>query len=280
MVVTIVAHRWQHGAVMALKVDLLLDPFGARWADFRAAAVAAEEAGFDGIWTWDHLAGRVHRREHVLECWTLLSALAEVTSRVMIGPLVLNVANRDPGTLAAMAATLQEVSNGRLILGLGAGGGKDTPYAAEQIALKRTVPSDDVRRRMVEDAVRIIRGCWTGAGLGFQRPDPRPPIIIGAFGPKMAELSGRVGDGINTQAFNPHLGDLLKEARTAAGERPFLATVFGALDDKWLDPRTAQRRKLDDLGVDRLILLADQRYGPDALRIAGEILRRERPQRT
>ena len=77
---------------------------------------------------------------------------------------------------------------------------------------------------MVEDAVRIIRGRWTGAGLGFQRPDPRPPIIIGAFGPKMAEFSGRVGDGINTQAFNPHLGDLLKEARTAAGERPFLAT--------------------------------------------------------
>ena len=64
---------------MALKVDLSLDPFGARWADFRAAALAEEEAGFDGIWTRDHLAGRVHRREHVLECWTLLSALAEVT---------------------------------------------------------------------------------------------------------------------------------------------------------------------------------------------------------
>jgi len=265
---------------MALQVDLLLDPFGARWADLRSAALAAEEAGFDGIWTWDHLAGRVHRRDHVLECWTLLSALAEATERVMLGPLVLNVANRDPGTLATMAATLQDVSGGRLLLGIGAGGGRDTPYAAEQIALRRPVPPDAERRRMVEEAVRVIRSCWTGAGLGFLRPDPRPPIVIGAFGPKMAELAGRVGDGINTQAFNPRLEDLLRTARRAAGERPFLATVFGALDDKWLDSRTPQRRRLDELGVDRLVLLVDQRYGPEALRIAGELLRRQRPPRS
>ena len=263
----------------ALQVDILVDPFGAHWPDVRATAIAAEASGFDGIWTWDHLAGRVHRKEHVLECWTLLTALAGVTERVMLGPLVLNVANRDAGTLAAMAATFQELSNGRLLLGLGAGGGRDTPYAAEQIALRRPVPPDSVRRRNVEEAVRLLRSCWTGAGLGFQRPDPRPPVIIGAFGPKMAELAGRVGDGINTQAFNPQLPDLLARARAAAGDRPFLATVFGALDDKWLDGRTPQRRRLDALGIDRLILLVDRRYGPDAIRIAGELLRRERPRR-
>ena len=265
---------------MALQVDLLIDPFGAQFAQVRATAVAAEAAGFDGIWTWDHLAGRVHRREHVLECWTLLAGLALVTDRVMLGPLVLNVANRDPGTLAAMAATFQEMSSGRLLLGIGAGGGRDTPYAAEQIALKRPVPPDPVRRRHVEETVRVLRSCWTGAGLGFQRPDPRPPIIIGAFGPKMAELAGRVGDGINTQAFNPQLAELLTRARVSAGDRPFMTTVFGALDDKWLDARTAQRRRLDTLGIDRLILLVDQRYGPDAIRIAGELLHRERPRRS
>ena len=264
---------------MALQVDLLLDPFGAHWSQVLAIAHAAESSGFDGIWTWDHLAGRVHRKEHVLECWTLLAGLASVTDRVMLGPLVLNVANRDPGTLAAMAATFQEISHGRLLLGIGAGGGRDTPYAAEQIALRRPVPPDPVRRRQVEEAVRVLRSCWTGAGLGFQRPDPRPPVIIGAFGPKMAELAGRVGDGINTQAFNPHLPDLLGRARALAGDRPFLATVFGALDDRWLDARTPERRRLDTLEIDRLILLVDQRYGPTEIKIAGELLRRERPRR-
>src|SRR5215207_8624480 len=116
---------------MPLRTDLLFDPFDAGWAELRAAALAAEEAGFDGVWTWDHLAGGVHRQARVLECWTVLSALAGVLRRVSLGPLVLNVANRPPGLLATMAATLQEVSGGRLLLGLGAGGGASTPYAAE-----------------------------------------------------------------------------------------------------------------------------------------------------
>ena len=114
---------------MTLRTDLLLDPFGGRVADAVTRRQAAEDAGFDGIWTWDHLAGRVHGASHVLECWTLLTTIAANTERVAIGPLVLNVANREPGVLAVMAATLQEASGGRLLLGIGAGGGHDTPYA-------------------------------------------------------------------------------------------------------------------------------------------------------
>src|SRR5919198_6203949 len=114
-----------------MKTDLLLIPMSARWAEMRAAALAAEAAGFDGLWTWDHLrdpdgaAG-----PGVPEAWTTPSALAEVTRRVMLGPLVLNVANRPPGVLANMAATLQTISGGRLLLGLGAGGSRPPPYAA------------------------------------------------------------------------------------------------------------------------------------------------------
>src|SRR5438094_10138770 len=125
--------------VSILHTDLLLDPFDAEWRNLRDAAVAADEAGFDSVWTWDHLMGGVHRAGHVLECWTILTALAAVTQRVAIGPLVLNVANRQPGVLAVMAATLQQVSHGRLVLGLGAGGGADTPYSAEQLAFGRQV---------------------------------------------------------------------------------------------------------------------------------------------
>ncbi len=110
-------------------VDLLFDPFGATWDEVRDGAVAAEQAGFDGLWLYDHLAGSVHGAGRVVECWTTLTAIAAIVPRIMVGPLVLNVANRDAGTLAVMAATLQEVSGGRLLLGIGAGGGRATPYA-------------------------------------------------------------------------------------------------------------------------------------------------------
>src|SRR5579862_3378585 len=132
-------------------IDLLFDPFGVSWRDVREGAIAAEGEGFDGVWLYDHLAGSVHRERHVLESWTTLTAIAAVVPRIAIGPMVLNVANRDPGTLAVMAATLQEVSEGRLLLGLGAGGGLDTPYASEQHALGRSVLGDVKRRTAVEN---------------------------------------------------------------------------------------------------------------------------------
>ncbi|HEY2592811.1 MAG TPA: LLM class flavin-dependent oxidoreductase, partial [Chloroflexota bacterium] len=172
-----------------LATDVLLDPFDVGWTEFLAAAEAARAAGFDGIWTWDHLAGQVHQARSVLECWTALSALASRIPDIAVGPLVLNVANRDPRMLAAMAATLQAVAGGRLLLGLGAGGGQDTPYAGEQRALGRAVAADAVRRRHVAEAVQVMRQLWTGqsqasaepslyplgTGRGFLRPDPPPP---------------------------------------------------------------------------------------------------------
>src|ERR1700730_8592869 len=201
-----------HGSrVHGVRVDVLLDPFDATWVDVRDAALVAEESGFDGVWTWDHLAGSVHRAPRVLECWTTLTALAATVPRMTIGPLVLNVANRDPGTLAVMAATLQEVSGGRLLLGLGAGGGLDTPYAAEQQALGREVAGDRGRRQLLEAGIATLREVWTGRAGGASAFRPyvyAPPIVGGAFGQKMAELAGRVGDGINLQAGHPELGRL------------------------------------------------------------------------
>jgi alkanesulfonate monooxygenase SsuD/methylene tetrahydromethanopterin reductase-like flavin-dependent oxidoreductase (luciferase family) len=263
-----------HSPSRPLATDLLLDPFDITWHEFSAAAQAARDEGFDGIWTWDHLAGQVHRAQTVLECWTALAAVAGRVSDVAIGPLVLNVANRDPRMLAVMAATLQEVTGGRLLLGLGAGGGHMTPYASEQQAFGRTVAADPVRRRHVEQAVHVIRQLWTGqarpiakadlyplgSGRGFPRPDPPPPIVIGAFGPKMAELAGRVGDGLNTQAWHPQLAGLLDAARSAhvtADRDParFLVTVFAGLESRWLDERKPERRRLRELGVDRLMLI-------------------------
>ena len=249
-----------------MRVDLLLDPFGARWEEMRDAGLLAEESGFDGLWTWDHLAGSVHRASGVLECWTTLTALAATVPRVTVGPLVLNVANRDPGTLAVMAATLQQVSGGRLLLGMGAGGGTDTPYATEQQALGRQVAGGRGRRRQVEAAISTLREVWSGragGASGFLRPDPEPPVVVGAFGPKMAELAGRLGDGINLQA-GPDLGRLAgiaKDAFRNRGKEPdgFLVTAFAGLDERWVRAGSAEQARLAAAGVDRLILLVSPR---------------------
>src|SRR6266576_653524 len=146
-----------------MKTDLLLIPMSARYRDMRAAAIAAEEAGFDGLWTWDHLRDPDGESgPGVPEAWTTLTALAEATRRIALGPLVLNVANRHPGLLANMAATLQAVSGGRLLLGIGAGGSQRTPYAAEQRAIGRAVEPDQVRAERVVQAIAVLRRLWAG----------------------------------------------------------------------------------------------------------------------
>lgn len=261
-------------SVGPMRIDLLLDPFGATWPAVAEVAEAAEALGFDGLWTWDHLAGQVHGAPHVLEAWTVLSALAARTRRVTIGPLVANVANRRPGVLAVMAATLQHVSAGRLVLGLGAGGGAGTPYTREQAAFGAEVPGDSRRRQEVADTVAVCRQVWSGrtvptelpttalgAGGGFLRPDPPPPIVLGGFGPAMAELAGRVADGFNTQAGHPDLARLTaiaREAHERSGRAgPFEVSGFAGLDPGWVDAAASH--------LDRLILIVDPTDGPAPL---------------
>jgi len=260
-----------------MKTDLLLIPMSARYRDMRAAAVAAEEAGFDGLWTWDHLRDPDgDSGPGVPEAWTTLTALAEATRRIMLGPLVLNVANRHPGVLANMAATFQAVSGGRLLLGIGAGGSQRTPYAAEQRAIGQSVERDEVRARKVVEAIELIRRLWSGQA-GFLRPEPPPPIIVGGFGPRMAGIAGRHGDGFNTQAMHPRLADLSRIAREeyqASGRDPnaFLLTVFAGLDGRWLDSTSRARQNLERIGVARLILLTEPPYDPGEIREAGKML--------
>ncbi len=241
-----------------MKTDLLLIPMSARYRDMRAAAVAAEQAGFDGLWTWDHLRDSDSESgPGVPEAWTTLTALAEATQRISLGPLVLNVANRHPGVLANMAATFQAVSGGRLLLGIGAGGSQ------------------------VVEAIELMRRLWSGHA-GFLRPDPPPPIIVGGFGPRMAGIAGRYGDGFNTQAMHPKLADLARIARdehTKSGRNAadFVLTVFAGLDERWLDPTSRARQMLERVNVDRLILLLEPPFDPEEIRQAGRILTSTQP---
>ena len=273
-----------------MKTDLLLIPMGARWAEMRSAAVAAEEAGFDGLWTWDHLRDPDGDPAGVPECLTTLAALAEVTKRVTLGPLVLNVSSRHPGLLANMAATLQQISSGRFILGLGAGGSKQTPYAREQEALGLIVERDGIRAERVAEAAQVLRRLWSGdassfAGThyrldrpaGYLRADPPPPIVIGGFGPRMAALAGTHGDGFNTQARHPQLADLARiarEAHAASGRDParFSLSVFAGLAPAWLRSDSESRVTLTRHQVDRLILLIQAPYDASQIRAAGRLL--------
>jgi alkanesulfonate monooxygenase SsuD/methylene tetrahydromethanopterin reductase-like flavin-dependent oxidoreductase (luciferase family) len=273
-------------------IDLLLVPFGASYADLRAAALTAEEAGFNGLWTFDHFREPVpYPGAPVPECWTVLSALAEATSSLQLGPLVLNVANRKPGLLANMAATLQQVSGGRLILGLGAGAGPNTPYTAEQTMIGQEVADDRERVEQVAETAQVIRLLWGGGPAefngkhfrlqrpsGFLKPDPSPPIVLGGFGRRMARIAGRYADGINAPARLPGFAALIETARqerlaahnTLDG---FEVSAFTGLNQTWLNPASPDRADLDRLGVSRLILQVQMPYPLDQIRQAGARLR-------
>jgi alkanesulfonate monooxygenase SsuD/methylene tetrahydromethanopterin reductase-like flavin-dependent oxidoreductase (luciferase family) len=250
-------------------LDLLVDPFDAEWSQVRDLALAAEERGWSGVWTWDHLSGTTHDQDHVLEGWTVLSALAAVTSRVALGPLVLNPANRDASLVAQMAATLQDVSGGRLLLGIGAGTGPTGAYAAEQYAVGRTPAHDPERRDALVEYVGTLRQAWTGTlgGLGgFLPPDPPPPVVVAAFGPKLGAIAGQVGDGLNTHAALPGLEALVDVARSSSREPDaYLVTAFAGIAPAWLDPDSPERRRLAAVGCDRLQLVVRPHDDPESL---------------
>ncbi len=178
------------------------------YTEIRDLALGAEAAGFDSVWLYDHLLYRFGdplTTRGVWEIWTLLSALAEATERVEVGALVLCVPFRNPALLAKMADTLEEVSGGRFILGLGAGWHKPEFDAFG-------FPFDHKVDRF-EEALGIIlplmrEGKVDFSGTYYRAEDcelrPRgsrpggPPILIGASGPRMLRLTAQHADQWNT----------------------------------------------------------------------------------
>lgn len=208
-----------------------------RWPELRAIARTAEQAGFDSIWLGDHLLYRYPSGETrgPWEAWTTLAGLAEATELVALGPLVAATAFHSPFMLAKQAATVDEISGGRLVLGLGAGW-NDTEFAALGAPF-------DHRISRFEEAFTIVRtllgsGYIDFAGEYFTAREaellPRParpggpPILIGSSGPRMlaatlpyaAAWNAWYADTGNSPGGVARLRSIVDEAATAAGRDP------------------------------------------------------------
>src|SRR5215212_2528854 len=159
-----------------------------------------DEAGYAGVWAWDHFMGRGDVSVPVVEGPTILAMAAGATRRITVGTFVANVMNRHPAVLARMASTLQIASGGRFVLGIGIGG-----HPKEHAAYGMEFPAAPERVARLEEAVAVIRALWTGGPVSresayyplvdaaaFPVPEPAPPIILGGETPAGARLAGRV----------------------------------------------------------------------------------------
>jgi probable F420-dependent oxidoreductase len=223
---------------IGLMLPLAADETGG-FADLRAMALAAEATGLDSVWGADHLVFR--DREGAVfgihECWTVLTAVAAITSRVEIGPMVLALPFRNPALVAKMAAELDEVSGGRLILGIGCGWHEpefdafDYPF--------------DHRVGRFEEAVQILApllrgetvtfsGRWHAARNATLLPPPvregGPPVLIAGKMPRMLRIVAQHAAQWNAAWFGfPAEADVL---------RTRLADLLEALEKAGRDPAT------------------------------------------
>jgi alkanesulfonate monooxygenase SsuD/methylene tetrahydromethanopterin reductase-like flavin-dependent oxidoreductase (luciferase family) len=169
----------------------------ARWAELREMTRLAEDIGLDSVWVGDHYLYRDHRGTlGPWEAWTQLGAIAAVTSRITIGPLVAATSFHRPGVLAKMALTVDEISGGRLVLGLGAGW-NEPEYRAFDFPF-------DERVSRFEEAFTIVRTLLRDGRIDFAGRfhtlrdcellprGPRaggPPLMVGSIGPRMLRIT-------------------------------------------------------------------------------------------
>jgi alkanesulfonate monooxygenase SsuD/methylene tetrahydromethanopterin reductase-like flavin-dependent oxidoreductase (luciferase family) len=158
---------------------------------------------FDSLWVFDHTMGFGDLASPFLECWTTMTWLAARFPKVLVGSLVMAAGFRHPPLLAKMGASLQALSEGRFVLGIGAGWRR-----AEYEAYGYPYPSNAVRIAQLDEAVRIIRLMWTETAPSFQgkhyevneaycfpKSNPMPPIMIGGVGEQlMLPLIARLAD--------------------------------------------------------------------------------------
>jgi len=216
----------------------------AGWSDYVAMARLIEDMGFDSIWFVDHLLYRGEatsiEQQGVRECWSILAGLAAVTERVELGSLVTPTSYRNPAMLAKIVDTVEEISAGRIILGLGAGWHGDE-YRAFGYPFDRLVSRFEeaftiIRSLLVDGAVDFEGTYYSARDCELRPRGPRPngpPIMIGSSGKRMLRITVP-----HVQMWNAWLC----AGRSNADEVPALrALVDSACRDVDRDPATLER---------------------------------------
>ena len=213
-----------------------------RWNEILDMARAVEDLGYDSLWLGEHLLYRWQDREPrgPWEAWAMLAALAAVTTRVELGPLVACTAFHNPAILAKRADTIDEISGGRLVLGLGAGW-NETEFRAFGLPF-------DHRIDRFEEAFTIIRALLREGAVDFEGtyysardcellprgPRPSgPPLMIGSNGPRMLRISMPHVDSWNSWYADTR--------NSPAGVAPLTAKVDAACVEVGRDPRQVER---------------------------------------
>jgi probable F420-dependent oxidoreductase len=212
-----------------------------RWPELLDMARAIDDLGFDGLWVGEHLLYRWPNRpaRGPWEAWTLMAALAAVTTNVTIGPLVACTSFHNPALLAKQAATIDEIAGGRFVLGLGAGW-NETEFRAFGFPYEGRVAR-------FEEAFTIIRTLLQEGAVDFEGrfyqardcellPRPRPggpPLLIGSNGPRMLRIALP-----HASAWNTWYADT---ENTPAGVAALNAIVDDACRDVGRDPGEIRR---------------------------------------
>ncbi len=222
---------------MSLPIGVALGSVGGTAEWWLESARALDDAGYAGIWSWDHFMGKGRPGVPVLEQWSLLAAAAVATHRIGLGSFITNVMNRHPAVLARVVSTVQAVSGGRVTLGIGIGG-----FPREHHAYGIAFPDPSERVRHLEEAIATIRALWSGGpvsresdlyplrdAVAFPRPEPVPRILVGARSLDGVALAARIGDGWAAEAdvFDALLEPYLEALRARGRARESVRVVVG-----------------------------------------------------
>ena len=190
------------------------------WTEARDAALAFDEMGYDSLWVCDHVYGVPMPQLPILEAWSQLAAVAAITERAKLGTLVTPPFFRNPAILAKQMATIDHISGGRVIAGLGAGW-----FQPEFEGTGSPFPSTRERLRALEEMIVIMKGMWTEPTFSFEgkhfqvsdvvcepKPETRPEILVGGGGEKvlMGIVAKHADTWNNMAVFQAQLSDKIE----------------------------------------------------------------------